>query len=76
MVRELRVYGPALELGDRRTGQPQHSGLGTRLLDEALRLSRRAGYRRLAVIAAVGTQPYYRARGFERDGLYMVRPAH
>ena len=76
VVRELHVYGPALELGDRHAGQPQHSGLGTRLLDEALRLSHQAGYRQLAVIAAVGTRPYYCARGFERDGLYMVRPVH
>lgn len=76
VVRELHVYGPALELGDRHAGQPQHSGLGTRLLDEALRVSHQAGYRRLAVIAAVGTRPYYRTRGFERDGLYMVRPVH
>ena len=74
IVRELHVYGPALELGRRRDGRAQHIGLGTRLLERAADMARRAGYRRLAVIAAVGTRPYYRARGFHLEGTYMVRP--
>jgi elongator complex protein 3 len=72
LVRELHVVGPALPLGARTSGRPQHAGLGSRLLEEARRIAREAGYRRLAVIAAVGTRPYYRERGFEPDGLYMV----
>lgn len=72
VVRELHVYGPALELGRRRDGGAQHKGLGTRLLETAAEMARRAGYRRLAVIAAVGTRPYYRARGFRREGTYMI----
>jgi histone acetyltransferase (RNA polymerase elongator complex component) len=36
-------------------------------------MARAAGYPRLAVISAVGTRPYYRERGFELEGLYMVR---
>jgi elongator complex protein 3 len=72
VVREVHVYGPALELGARRKGRAQHAGLGTRLLDEARRIARQAGFRRLAVIAAVGTRPYYRARGFEQGALYVV----
>jgi len=71
VVRELHVYGPALGLGDRRAGRPQHAGLGTRLLEEARRMAREAGYRSLAVIAAVGTRPYYRERGFALKGTYM-----
>lgn len=74
VVRELHVYGPALELGRRRDGRAQHIGLGTRLLERAAEMARRAGYRRLAVIAAVGTRPYYRMRGFYLEGTYMVRP--
>jgi elongator complex protein 3 len=72
VVREVHVYGPALELGSRREGRAQHAGLGTRLLDEARRIARQEGFRRLAVIAAVGTRPYYRARGFEQGELYVV----
>lgn len=71
VIRELHVYGPALELGSRREQAPQHIGLGTRLLEEARRVAREAGFRRLAVIAAVGTRPYYRERGFRAGELYM-----
>ena len=73
VVREVHVYGPALELGDQQEGHAQHVGLGTRLLDEARRIARQAGYRRLAVIAAVGTRPYYRERGFTLGRWYMHR---
>ena len=73
VVRELHVYGPALALGERREGRPQHAGLGTRLLEQAREMAQEAGYPRLAVIAAVGTRPYYRQRGFEVEGLYMSK---
>lgn len=72
VIRELHVYGPALELGDRRKGLAQHAGLGTRLIEEARRIAREVGYARLAVIAAIGTRPYYRERGFEQGELYMI----
>ncbi len=73
LVRELHVYGPALDLASSRPGAAQHAGLGTRLLEEAVRLTREAGYGRLAVIAAIGTRPYYRERGFGDGELYMVK---
>jgi elongator complex protein 3 len=71
MVREVHVYGQALAIGKESEGQPQHAGLGTRLLDEARRISRAAGFRRISVIAATGTRGYYAARGFEQGELYM-----
>jgi elongator complex protein 3 len=74
VIREVHVYGPALELGDRQEGAAQHAGLGTQLLDEAQRIARQEGFRRLAVIAAVGTRPYYRERGFTLGRLYMFSP--
>ena len=72
VVRELHVYGPALPLGDRREERAQHAGLGTRLLEKAQEMARDAGYPHLAVIAAVGTRPYYRERGFGQKGTYVV----
>jgi len=72
MIREVHVYGPALGLGSELETVPQHAGLGTQLIEEAERVAREAGYRRLAVIAAIGTRPYYRERGFELDQLYMI----
>ena len=72
MVREVHVYGPALALGDRQEGRVQHAGLGTRLLEEAKYIAQQAGFQHLAVIAAVGTRPYYRERGFDRGELYVI----
>ncbi len=72
MVRELHVYGTAQSLG-RREGGAQHRGLGTALLDLAADQARAAGFGALAVIAAVGTRPYYRARGFTEGAVYPLR---
>nr|BAL54655.1 histone acetyltransferase [uncultured Chloroflexota bacterium] len=73
LIREVHVYGQSLPLGRTGNGAAQHIGLGTRLLQEAETLARARGYRRLAVIAAVGTRPYYLARGFERGELYLIK---
>ncbi|MBI5877280.1 MAG: tRNA uridine(34) 5-carboxymethylaminomethyl modification radical SAM/GNAT enzyme Elp3 [Chloroflexi bacterium] len=73
MVREVHVYGPALELGTESHGEAQHTGLGRRLAERATDVARAAGYKRIAVIAAIGTREYYRKLGFERGELYMSR---
>lgn len=74
IIREVHVYGPSLPVGEDAPGAAQHIGLGTRLLREAERIAREAGFRRLAVIAAVGTRRYYLARGFRRGRYYLVKP--
>ncbi len=73
MIRELHIYGPALSLGDDSNGEAQHLGLGTQLLAEAERLAAEAGFKKMAVISAIGTREYYRKRGFEVEGLYMTK---
>ena len=72
MIREVHVYGPALAIGSAEKGAAQHVGVGTRLLNEARRISRSAGFNRISVIAATGTQAYYAARGFESGEFYMT----
>jgi elongator complex protein 3 len=73
IIREVHIYGQSLEVGEERSGIAQHSGLGTRLIEEAEQIARQKGFRRLAVIAAVGTRAYYVGRGFEMGELYMVK---
>lgn len=73
MLREVHVYGPALELGGESTGEAQHRGLGRRLIDWAEEIARQRGFTVLAVIAAIGTRQYYRRLGFETAGSYMVK---
>jgi elongator complex protein 3 len=73
IIREVHVYGLSLEVGEERQGVAQHSGLGTRLIEEAEQIAREHGFSRLAVIAAVGTRAYYAGRGFRMGALYMVK---
>lgn len=72
-VRELRVYGEALALGERKAAAQQHSGYGARLLAEAERIAMENGYGRLLVTSGVGAREYYRKQGYERDGFYMAK---
>lgn len=72
MIREVHVYGPVVPIGESGTGEAQHIGVGSRLIATARRLARDAGYARLAVISAIGTQGYYARHGFAVDGLYMT----
>jgi len=73
IIREIHVYGQSLAVGVEQSGAAQHAGLGTRLLEESDRIAGQKGYRRMAVIAAVGTRQYYLERGFERGELYLVK---
>ena len=51
----------------------QHQGLGKRLMIEAERIARDRGYRKMAVISAIGTREYYKKLGYELEGEYMVK---
>ena len=72
LIREVHVYGPALAIGEEEAGAAQHAGLGSQLIQEARRISREAGFRRISVIAATGTRAYYARRGFQQGQLYMT----
>lgn len=74
LIRELHVYGASLAIGQSPGVHAQHQGLGTRLLQEAERQASAAGFEDLAVISAVGTRVYYRARGFSDGALYQHKP--
>ena len=73
IIREVHVYGQSLRVGEEQPGAAQHAGLGTQLLQRAEEIAKSRGYRRLAVISAIGTRLYYLDRGFERGELYLVR---
>ena len=72
MIREVHVYGPALDLGEESQGEAQHMGLGSALIKKAKELAQEAGYGHIAVISAIGTREYYARHGFQIDGLYMT----
>jgi elongator complex protein 3 len=73
IIREVHIYGQSLRVGEEKEGAAQHAGLGTNLLERAGDIARVQGFRRLAVISAIGTRRYYLERGFQRGDLYMVK---
>ncbi|MFH2040266.1 MAG: tRNA uridine(34) 5-carboxymethylaminomethyl modification radical SAM/GNAT enzyme Elp3, partial [Chloroflexota bacterium] len=73
IIREVHIYGQSLPVGQDADGATQHSGLGTRLLDEADLIARKHGFKRIAVIAAIGTRRYYLERGFKRGESYLIK---
>ncbi|TVR24523.1 MAG: tRNA uridine(34) 5-carboxymethylaminomethyl modification radical SAM/GNAT enzyme Elp3 [Anaerolineaceae bacterium] len=73
MIREVHVYGQAVDIGASVPGRAQHLGLGSQLIDHAARIAAERGYKRLAVISSVGTREYYRGRGFTDGALYQIR---
>ncbi len=72
MIREIHVYGQLVGLGQAAQGRAQHLGLGSKLLTKAKEIALEQGYKKLAVISAVGTRDYYQQRGFVTQGLYQV----
>lgn len=73
IIREVHVYGQSIPVGEERRGAAQHVGLGSRLMERAEQIALLSGYRRMAVISAVGTRRYYIERGYERAALYLVK---
>ena len=72
MVREIHVYGQALNLGEKGV-DGQHIGLGKKLMKEAERIAKENGYKRLAVISGVGVREYYKKLGYKLEGPYMIK---
>ncbi|MBK7456428.1 MAG: hypothetical protein IPJ46_22720 [Anaerolineales bacterium] len=74
LIREVHVRTINPKSALEKTGAAQHTGLGTRLLEEAENaLARKKGFSRIkAVISAIGTRQYYMDRGFERGGEYYL----
>lgn len=73
IIREVHVYGQSLELGAQQGGLAQHIGLGSELINKAEGVARDRGYKRMAIISAVGTRQYYLQRGYMRGNHYIVK---
>ncbi|MBD3388908.1 MAG: tRNA uridine(34) 5-carboxymethylaminomethyl modification radical SAM/GNAT enzyme Elp3 [Candidatus Altiarchaeales archaeon] len=72
LIRELHVYGPMVELGEKPEYEWQHRGYGGELIREAERIAAEEFDKtKLTIISGVGVRDYYRKLGYERDGPYM-----
>jgi len=74
LVRELHVYGRMVPVGARLSEAWQHRGWGGTLMSEAERVASEVyDARKLLVMSALGTKPYYERLGYSRDGVYMSK---
>lgn len=72
VIRELHVYGPMVEIGEKAEEKWQHRGYGAELLAEAERIAEEDfSEKKLLVISGVGARNYYRKHGYRRVGVYM-----
>ena len=73
-VREIKVLGEVVPLGQHESGLWQHHGLGKALLSEAERItSEEFGLERINVISGIGVREYFRKMGYLQNGPYMSR---
>jgi len=48
-------------------------GFGKMMMRRAEYIARKNNFKRIAVIAGIGTREYYKKRGYHLDGTYMVK---
>lgn len=72
IIRELHVYGTIKKIGQE-GDQSQHIGFGRRLVAEAERQAKEAGFKSVAIISGVGVRGYYAKLGYHLEGTYMVK---
>jgi len=75
IIRELRVLGEPLLLGQRKSEALQHQGLGAKLVNEAEYLAKEVFDRKgMVIIAGLGVKEYYRKKfGYKNRGPYVYK---
>lgn len=74
LIRELRVYGPVVDIGEHDAHAWQHLGLGEKLLDRAEQISvEEFQAKRVLVNSGIGVKEYYRRLGFSDLGPYLAK---
>jgi len=74
IIRELKVVGRELSLGERTKEALQHRGFGKKLIKEAERICKEEfDKKHLFVLSGVGVKEYYRKLGFKDDGVYLSK---
>jgi len=74
IIRELKVVGRELSIGERESKAFQHKGYGRELLEEAERICiEEYDKPSLFVLSGVGVKEYYRSLGFIDKGVYLSK---
>ncbi|UCD73113.1 MAG: tRNA uridine(34) 5-carboxymethylaminomethyl modification radical SAM/GNAT enzyme Elp3 [Candidatus Bathyarchaeota archaeon] len=74
LVRELRVLGQMIPIGETSLEQWQHKGLGSGLLSAAEKIAKEDyDSRKILVTSAIGTRRYYQRLEYKLEGPYMSK---
>lgn len=73
LIREIHTYGKVQKIKKREKESPQHKGLGRKLLQEAEKIAKKAGYKKMVIISGVGVRKYYQKLGYHLKETYMVK---
>ena len=74
IIRELKVVGRELPIGEKAKKALQHKGYGKELVYEAERIcSEEFDKKHLFVLSGVGVKDYYRKLGFKDKGIYLYK---
>ncbi|MDH4212496.1 MAG: tRNA uridine(34) 5-carboxymethylaminomethyl modification radical SAM/GNAT enzyme Elp3 [Candidatus Thorarchaeota archaeon] len=74
IIRELHVYGPVVDIGQRDEDAWQHLGLGEKLIGNAEKIGRAEfDVKQILVNSGIGVKEYYRELGFTDKGPYLAK---
>lgn len=74
LIRELHVYGNLQSCYNKNnSSNAQHYGVGKNLLKYAEFIAYHEGMKKIAITSGVGVRNYYRKRGYNLKGGYMVK---
>ncbi|MEM3113209.1 MAG: tRNA uridine(34) 5-carboxymethylaminomethyl modification radical SAM/GNAT enzyme Elp3 [Candidatus Pacearchaeota archaeon] len=78
LIRELHVYGKAINIGEENLDVGQHTGLGKQLMQKAEEILKEESksnknLKKIAVISGIGVREYYRKLGYNLDKFYMIK---
>jgi elongator complex protein 3 len=73
IVRELKVFGQMVPIGQGPGGDWQHRGHGARLMEMAEARALESGASQMVVTSGVGVRDYYRRLGYELEGGEMIK---
>ncbi len=72
IIRELKVFGSQVPIGDEPKGRWQHRGYGKKLVEEVEHIARDEwGTEGILIMSGVGVREYYEKLGYERVLPYM-----
>ncbi|MFH1100842.1 MAG: tRNA uridine(34) 5-carboxymethylaminomethyl modification radical SAM/GNAT enzyme Elp3 [Methanobacteriota archaeon] len=74
IIRELKILGRELSIGEKQKQGMQHKGYGKELVHEAERICvEDFDKKTLVVLSGIGVKAYYRKLGFSDDGVYLSK---